>query len=58
MENTERAYEQLEKALAIGDARLVWSWVDPQLDTIRSDQRFHEILRRINHPMANGVDPN
>ena len=50
--DTERAFNELERALTIGDARLVWSGVDPQLDPLRSDPRFMEILRRINHPMG------
>jgi hypothetical protein len=50
--DTERAFDELERALTIGDARLVWAGVDPQLDPLRSDPRFAAILRRINHPMA------
>ncbi|MBV9960385.1 MAG: tetratricopeptide repeat protein, partial [Acidobacteria bacterium] len=50
LNDKERAFQELERAWEIRDARLVWLGVDPQLDPLRSDPRFTELLRNINFP--------
>jgi len=45
--NVEEAFDCLEEAYAGYDARLIWLKVDPALDSIRSDSRFPELLRRL-----------
>ena len=49
---TEAALAQLEEALRIGDAWICWLVVDPQLDTLRGEPRFHEIVRRTKNPAS------
>ncbi|HEX8650483.1 MAG TPA: protein kinase [Pyrinomonadaceae bacterium] len=46
----ERAFTELERALSIRDARLVWLGVDPQLDCLRRDPRFTALLEETNNP--------
>lgn len=48
----ERALELLEKALEIRDGRLLWLGVDPQFDSLRGNERFENILRATNNPVA------
>lgn len=43
----ERAFEWLEKTFVDHDAWLIWLRVEPQLDPLRSDPRFADLLRRI-----------
>lgn len=43
----ERAFEWLEKTFAERDAWLIWLRVEPQLDPLRSDTRFADLLRRL-----------
>jgi TolB-like protein/Flp pilus assembly protein TadD/tRNA A-37 threonylcarbamoyl transferase component Bud32 len=51
-EDKEKAFALLEEALQIGDAWVTWLAVDPQLDPLRSDPRFNELVRRTNNPAA------
>lgn len=44
----DKAFEFLDKALAIRDARLVLLKVDPKWDALRSDPRFQAALHRMN----------
>jgi serine/threonine protein kinase/tetratricopeptide (TPR) repeat protein len=46
----EAAFGQLERALSIRDARLLWLGVDPLFDGLREDARYEEVLRRTNSP--------
>jgi TolB-like protein/Tfp pilus assembly protein PilF len=46
----ERAFSLLEEALAIGDAWVTWVAVDPQLDCLRSNPRFNDLVRRSKTP--------
>jgi tetratricopeptide (TPR) repeat protein len=43
----DQAFEWLEKAYDQRDSNLIFLKVDPALRTIRSDPRFHDLLRRI-----------
>ncbi|MBD0324791.1 MAG: hypothetical protein ICV68_00070 [Pyrinomonadaceae bacterium] len=43
----EKAFEWLEKTFLERDAWLIWMRVEPQLDPLRSDPRFANLLRRI-----------
>jgi TolB-like protein/Tfp pilus assembly protein PilF len=44
---SERAFEWLEKAYECRSWGLLWLKVDPRLDSLRSDERFTSLLRRI-----------
>jgi tetratricopeptide (TPR) repeat protein len=46
----DRAFELLEKALALRDDRLLTIKVDPRFDSLRADERYHNLLRRMNLP--------
>ncbi len=48
--NRDTALTLLDKAVAIGDAWVLWLVVDPQFDTLRSDRRFDEIVARTKNP--------
>ncbi|HEX8174022.1 MAG TPA: protein kinase [Pyrinomonadaceae bacterium] len=48
----ERAFALLEEAVNIGDAWVTWVAVDPQLDCLRSNPRFDELVRRTKTPSA------
>jgi TolB-like protein/Tfp pilus assembly protein PilF/tRNA A-37 threonylcarbamoyl transferase component Bud32 len=50
--DAENAFAQLEKAAEIRDGRIVWLGVDPQFETLRSNPRFKEILRRTGNPLS------
>lgn len=45
--NADKAFEYLEKAYAARSSELVWLKVEPELDSIRSDPRYGELLRRV-----------
>jgi len=46
----DRAFEWLEKAREERNVQMVSLKVDPNLDSLRSDQRFSDLLRRMNLP--------
>src|SRR6185436_12695639 len=46
----DRAFKWLEHAYEARDAWLIWLAVDPVVDSLRSDERFTELLRRIGLP--------
>jgi tetratricopeptide (TPR) repeat protein len=43
----DKAFECFEKSYQERDGRLFWLKVSPQYEFLRSDPRFHELLRRI-----------
>jgi eukaryotic-like serine/threonine-protein kinase len=46
----DRAFEWLVKALEVRDKGMTFLKVDPTLDSLRPDPRFHALLRRMNFP--------
>jgi len=46
----DRAFKWLEHAYEARDGWLIWLAVDPVVDSLRSDERFTELLRRIGLP--------
>jgi hypothetical protein len=46
--NRDQAFEYLDAALSVRDARLALLKVDPKWDALRSDPRFAATLRRMN----------
>jgi DNA-binding winged helix-turn-helix (wHTH) protein/TolB-like protein/tetratricopeptide (TPR) repeat protein len=46
----DRAFEWLEKSFAERDEGLLYLRVDPALDSLRSDPRFADLLRRVGFP--------
>jgi serine/threonine protein kinase/tetratricopeptide (TPR) repeat protein len=57
LDDCERALTELDRALAIRDARLVWLGVDAQFDKLRDHPRFDELLRATNNPLASRLAP-
>jgi hypothetical protein len=51
----DRAFELLEKALALRDDRLLRIKVDPRFDALRADERYKDFLRRMNLPQQKPV---
>jgi len=49
---TGRALDLLERAYETRDAKILWTGVDPELDTLHGQPRFNELLRKLNHPLA------
>jgi tetratricopeptide (TPR) repeat protein len=47
LDNSDEAFEWLERAYEKSDARLIWLKVDPALDDLRRDPRFQDLLGRI-----------
>ena len=43
----DKAFNLLEKAFAERDARMIFLKVEPWFDSLRSDPRFSDLLRRI-----------
>lgn len=48
----EKACAALERAFEDRDGWLVWLGVEPALDVLREDARFHTLLVKINHPLT------
>lgn len=44
---SDKAFDKLERALAERDKWIGWMKVDPRLDSLRSDPRFQDLLRRM-----------
>ncbi len=49
---TEQALDLLEGAFENRDAKVLWSAVDPELDSLHGHPRFSELLRRLKHPLG------
>ncbi len=50
LENKDEAFAYLDRAHTERSFYLTWLKVDPQLDNLRSDVRFKEMLKRVNLP--------
>jgi tetratricopeptide (TPR) repeat protein len=48
--DTDLAFQWLEKAYQERDSKLAWLKVEPGFDSLRSDPRFQNLLRRMNFP--------
>ncbi|MFN2452612.1 MAG: winged helix-turn-helix domain-containing protein [Pyrinomonadaceae bacterium] len=48
LDEPDKAFENLNRALAEQDKWIGWTKVDPRLDTLRQDARFNDFLRRAN----------
>lgn len=48
LDEKDKAFENLNRALAEQDKWIGWTKVDPRLDSLRSDARFGDFLRRAN----------
>jgi serine/threonine protein kinase/tetratricopeptide (TPR) repeat protein len=46
----DEALRLLDESLNVGDPWIVWLGVEPQLDSLRGDPRFNELLSRTNNP--------
>jgi hypothetical protein len=46
----DQAFEWLEKAYDYGSIALNWSNIEPRLDSIHSDPRYQQFVRRIGLP--------
>lgn len=45
--NHDKAFEWLDRAYQAQSPQLVWSCLDPELDPLRSDPRWKDLMRRI-----------
>jgi serine/threonine protein kinase/tetratricopeptide (TPR) repeat protein len=52
LDETDEAFKWLEKAYEDRDWWLLWLRVEPFIDGLRSDPRFHNLLRRVAHDEA------
>lgn len=48
----DEALKLLEQSIAVGDPWFVWLATEPQLDPLREDPRFVQLLRRTGIPLA------
>ncbi|HEX8367442.1 MAG TPA: protein kinase [Pyrinomonadaceae bacterium] len=53
----EKTFEYLERSFEAKEAWLVWSGVEPIFDDLRTDERFKNILRRIDYPRLSETKP-
>jgi hypothetical protein len=47
----EQAFNWLEKSFGAHDKGLTFLKIDPLLDPLRSDPRFHNLMRRVGFPL-------
>ena len=48
----EEALDLLEKAHEIGDAKVLWIGVDPELDPLHGHPRYNDLLHKLDHRLA------
>ena len=48
----EEALDLLEKAYDIGDAKILWIGVDPELDALHGHPRYNDLLNKLDHRLA------
>ena len=54
LDERDRAFEWLESAYEQRDSALITVAIDPDLDPLREDPRFHDLLGRIGLPWGGG----
>jgi eukaryotic-like serine/threonine-protein kinase len=52
LDRKEEALNLLEQAYDTGDAKVLWSGVDPELDPLHGNPRYNDLLRRLDHRLA------
>jgi serine/threonine protein kinase/Flp pilus assembly protein TadD len=52
LDRPEEALDLLERAYESGDAKVLWSGVDPELDPLHGHPRFNDLLRKLDHRLA------
>jgi TolB-like protein/Tfp pilus assembly protein PilF/tRNA A-37 threonylcarbamoyl transferase component Bud32 len=52
LDRKEEALDLLEKAYEIGDAKVLWMGVDPELDPLHGHPRYNDLLRKLDHRLA------
>ncbi len=48
----EEALDLLEKAYEIGDAKVLWIGVEPELEPLHGHPRFNDLMRKLDHRLA------
>jgi TolB-like protein/Tfp pilus assembly protein PilF/tRNA A-37 threonylcarbamoyl transferase component Bud32 len=48
----EESLDLLEEAFQTGDAKVLWTGVDPELDPLHGHPRFNDLLRKLDHRLA------
>ena len=57
LDDKDQAFAWLEKSYQERRQRLVWLGVDPLVDPLRSDARFHDLMRRMGLPIKSPPRP-
>jgi serine/threonine protein kinase/tetratricopeptide (TPR) repeat protein len=52
LDRKEEALNLLEQAYETGDAKVLWSGVDPELDRLHGHPRYNDLLRKLDHRLA------
>jgi len=52
LDRKEEALDLLEKAYEIGDAKVLWIGVEPELDPLHGHPRFNDLLRKLDHRLS------
>jgi len=50
LQEYDEAFARLEKAAATRRDRMIWLKLDPWLEPLHGDPRFHELIHRMNLP--------
>ncbi len=52
LDRPEEALDLLERAYETGDAKVLWTGVDPELELLHGHPRFNDLLRKLDHRLA------